>query len=200
MGFGLSVPEETRKTLPNGKLAPVTCLICYKVAPCEHTAAASADAAELVAVAVRTQPSSDASRQPMLTPRTAPDLSASVALPTEDEKIDDVRRSLQAPQLIQHMVAFAESLLKCHSGDEGRFAQQFEPIKRQADFLCARHTCIQDNKGKGVLITELLAAHMRDVDLWIAECDRFNHALCGGGGVVRASAAGGSTHSTNSTE
>ena len=169
----MSVPEENRKTLPNGKPAPAICSVCGAFVPCEHQPAPQSEAARLAPAPVAPTPRKAVSAASEL------DLTASVALPTEGENIESVRHSLQAPQLIKHMVEFSESLLKCYDSDGENFAQQFAPIKRRADFLCDRHACIQDSKGKGVLTADALAAHLREVEEWIRDADNFNSVLCG---------------------
>jgi hypothetical protein len=193
MGILLSTPEEPtrkarpgdegRKTLPNGKPAPLVCSRCYKTLPCEHSEAED--------VATLNQATSIANMASSSAPGTSPggdaDLIATSQLSfavKDAENVKEVRRTLPTQQLISNMMTLCDSLLKSYdttdAGKIATYSDEYEHLKKQADLLTKHHTSLQANKGKGSVGQEVLDLHFKQVDKFIERCDRFNQHLCGG--------------------
>lgn len=193
MGILLSTPEEPtrkarpgdegRKTLQNGKPAPLVCARCYKTLPCEHSEAEKvATLSEAMPMPTTTLPGTDAG----LSGGSA-QLSATSQLSFADkdaENVQEVRRKLPTQQLISNMMALCESLLKSYDTVDASkiasYSDEYEHLKKQAELLAKHHASLQANKGKGSVGQEVLDLHFKQVDKLIERCDRFNQLLCGG--------------------
>ena len=187
MGGLLSAPEDVRK-LPNGKPAPQICGVCAKTSPCEHMSEIlSASGIGSLTVALSKADADVADRPPRqaavaAAAQTGAKLSRpvpkdhSALAPYEQEDISDARRKLQVPDLISNMVSFCDSLLQCYQltdSADASFADEFVRLK----YLTSRHKCIEDNKGKGVLVPDFVAAHLREVSDWLSQCEKFNQSF-----------------------
>lgn len=191
MGFGMSTPEGT---LPTGNPAPQICPTCLREKPCKHWkrvvvahmpgAAAFAfepiNGAEAGAL-VQSQQLPVAMVASQSTEQTANSSSDSSGVaPYEHENIGELRRQLQVPQLIDNTVAFCQSLLDCYritGADETAFSEKFAALKKRAEYLSARHACIEQNKGKGVLVPNFVNAHLKQVEEWVADCETFSQSF-----------------------
>lgn len=183
MGTWISAPGETR-TLPNGKPAPLVCQICAKADPCEHQPAGGIVAPMTTPVMTGANVAARPPRQTVVTVGTKLSLPVpkddNALAPYEHEDISDARRKLQVPDLISNMVSFCDSLLQCYQLTESAdasFADEFARLKKQAEYLASRHKCIEDNKGKGVLVPDFVAAHLAEVSEWLAQCEKFNQSF-----------------------
>lgn len=194
MGFGLSVPVDDTPKLPSGKPAPRICLTCYNQIPCEHHPAhAAADCVSIGPTALHASKNAKGGEGDVCSP-VAPDsphtpLSAPPAMrasgggalaPYEYEDVAELRRKLQVPQLIENTVAFCQSLLDCYriaDAEETQFTDEFARLKKRAEYLTSRHACIEQNKGKGVLVPDFVNAHLKEVEQWVASCERFSNSF-----------------------
>jgi len=205
MGAFLSAPEEPtrklrstdepRKTLPNGKPAPLVCPRCYKTVPCEHSDAE--DIATLASYGVSTTLPTDVTNSAAAASSgaTAPAVGGNSAAAAgalsqlsfsdkDAENVHEVRRKLPTQQLINNMMILCDSLLKSYDTIDANklasYSAEYEHLKKQADLLTKHHVSLQANKGKGSVGQEVLDLHFKQVDKLIDRCDRFNQMLCGG--------------------
>lgn len=96
-------------------------------------------------------------------------------------QVKNERDAIELPVLIDNMIAFCDAMNKCASvrGDHNKAsASEHDRLTKQGEFLKKRHACLEENKGKGVLIPHLLKLHLDDIQAWLAACDKFNETLC----------------------
>lgn len=201
MGFMQSVPDDITRTrddimrrLPSGKLAPRICLTCYNPIPCDHHPARDADGVMLAPPALHATGKSpettehehcsiaapETSNAASLTQSTKHPNSGGALAPYEYEDVAELRRTLQVPQLIENTVAFCQSVLDCYriaDAEETQFTEEFARLKKRAEYLTSRHVCIEQNKGKGVLVPHFVDAHLKEVEQWVCDCERFSQSF-----------------------
>lgn len=183
MGIGFSGPEEPK--LPNGKKPPFLCPQC-KVISCEHRPDGFGTARSIpldVANSVAATAPPVAAYEDAVVPAAPAVLRESDSTSSlercEYEDISKSRREIKIPELITNMVEFCRSVLECHrkaDGDALHFDEELGRLEKRAQRLIARHECIEQNKNKGVLIPEFVAAHRKEVVEWLADCERFNQS------------------------
>jgi hypothetical protein len=81
-----------------------------------------------------------------------------------------------------HPFTLCEALLdgyRIANPEETQLADEFARLKKRADYLKSRHVCIEQNKGKGVLVRDFVDTHIKEVEQWLANCDRFSNSFCG---------------------
>jgi hypothetical protein len=193
MGYGLSVPVDDTPKLPSGKPARRACLTCNKPIPCEHHPAHATDSVSAGPTALKASKTAKDGGSDLCVPvapdppHTPPSMPPAVRpsgggalAPYEHEDVAELRRKLQVPQLIENTVTFCKSLLDCYriaDADETKFTEEFARLKKRADYLTSRHKCIEENKGKGVLVPDFVNAHLKEVAEWVADCERFGNSF-----------------------
>lgn len=188
--WSASTPVPPKNLLPNGRVAPVLCTVCKEqMDGCVcHELMREEDERAINAVENTKHAENIAQEKAVLKEHALQEkwelhckecgyMSSACMCPTVvGGKESKIRFHTPIPARIAAMIDFCTKLQKTAESPEHK--KTFESLVEQGQKLATQHKTLAAHLGCGVVTEQIMDSHSKEVDAWMAACDKFNIMLC----------------------